>query len=699
MPTGRRVLLIDNDDSYTYNLYHLIGELTGCAPTVVGSDDQLDWSGFSQVVISPGPGHPAAHPGLLTKIREADRPVLGVCLGHQLIALAFGARVGRVRPHHGLIGAVGHDGRGVFAGLPQLFPAVRYHSLAVDRLPPELELTATAEDGVIMGLRHRSRPLHGVQFHPESVAAAHGRELMINFLDLARTASTLPERPTLTFPEPVEGQGRSSIGPSPLRQAQDDASTSSGNEQALHTREVPWREPEDVFVAHYADRGPVCWLDSSRPGAGARFSYLGAPEEVLTGRYGLAEPYGLPPGGGEDVLEQVATRIAAAPVRAEVPFPFHGGFVGYLGYPDRGNGGAAEFGRLDRFFVFDHDQRRCYAATVGGTGGWLDRAETMIESTVPAGEPDRTGEVGVITEPGPDWYRSAYRRVQEHLHSGDSYEVNLTFRRRIGFRGDHAELYRRLRRINPAPHAAFLRLPSATVLSSSPERFLRIDDHGRVQARPIKGTAPRHDDPARDAAAATGLRTETKTRAENLMIADLLRHDLGLSCRLGSVRVPELMAVETHPSLHQLVSTIEGDLAPGLDAVGCVRAALPPGSMTGAPKHRTCEIIDEVEESPRGLYSGVLGYFSYSGAADLSVIIRTIEARADELIIGVGGGVIVLSDVDDEYAEALLKSAALLTAVRGSARDQAAPEPVGTGASPATSAAGRRFSGRPRQAT
>ncbi len=658
MPAGRRVLLIDNDDSYTYNLFHLIGELTGRAPTVVGSDDQRSWDGFSHVVISPGPGHPAAHPRLAAAIATTDRPVLGVCLGHQLIGLAFGAEVDRVRPHHGLISAVRHDGRGVFAGLPQGFPAVRYHSLAVDRLPPELEITATAEDDVIMGLRHRARPLHGMQFHPESVAAAHGRQLMINFLELSRAAPTLPE-PDQTDPRDLAAS-------------------------ELHTRELPWREPEDVFVAHYAGGGPVCWLDSSRPGSGARFSYLGAPAEVLSGRYGLTGPYALG-ADGQDVLELVSSRIAAAPVRADVPFPFHGGYVGYLGYPERGVGGAAELARLDRFFVFDHDQRRCYAAAVAGAEGWLEDAAAMINGTAPAAEPGRSGVLGAITEPGPDWYRSAYRRVQEHLHSGDSYEVNLTFRRRISYTGDHAELYRRLRRINPAPYAAFLRLPSATVLSSSPERFLRIDDHGRVQARPIKGTAPRYEDAGRDAAAAEGLRTEIKTRAENLMVADLLRHDLGLSCRLGSVRVPELMAVETHPALHQLVTTIEGDLAPGIDAVGCVRAALPPGSMTGAPKHRTCEIIDEVEESPRGIYSGVLGYFSYSGAADLSVIIRTIEARAEELIIGVGGGVIVLSDVDDEYAEALLKSDALITAIRQSAvitrrsGRSAASSPVGSG--------------------
>ncbi|GAB3744018.1 chorismate-binding protein [Microlunatus parietis] len=654
--SGPRVLLIDNDDSYTYNLYHLIGELTGRPPHVVDHDQRVDPRRYSHLVISPGPGHPAdpRRVGRLAElIMDTDRPVLGVCLGHQLLGLLFGASVIKVRPHHGLISRIRHDGRGVLAGLPQDFRAVRYHSLAVVDPPAELELTARArDDDVIMGLRHRSRDLHGVQFHPESVAAEHGRDLMINFLGLP-------------CPEPVEGPSQVASPRPP--------STGSGRRfdklrerTRIEYRELPWRDPEDVFVAHYAGRGPVCWLDAARVGPRSRFSYLGAPDEVLTGRYD--DP------STEDVLTELADRLNRSQGESAAPFPFQGGYVGYLGYPEPGRGGEAEFGRLDRFFVFDHAERRCYAAAVGAPA-WLDRAESMILSTGPAGEPRRDGRLGVLNEPDQEWYRSAYRRVQEYLHSGDSYEVNLTFQRRLAYRGDRAELYRHLRRLNPAPHAAYLELPSATVLSSSPERFLEIDDRGRVQARPIKGTAPRDADPLRDAAAAERLRTETKTRAENLMIADLLRHDLGLSCRLGSVRVPELMLVESHPSVHQLVSTVEGDLEPGLDAVDCVRAALPPGSMTGAPKHRTCEIIDEVERGPRGIYSGVLGYFSYSGTADLSVIIRTLVSRdAEELSVGVGGGVITLSDPDDEYAEALLKSEALIAAVRQSCRE---PIPVG----------------------
>ncbi len=562
---GPRVLLIDNDDSYTYNLFHLIGALTGRPPQVVGHDDPVDPRRYSHLVISPGPGHPAdrRRVGRLAElIMTTDRPVLGVCLGHQLLGLVFGGSVVPVLPHHGLISAVRHDGRGVFAGLPQDFRAVRYHSLAVVDPPPDLEVTATAaDDGVIMGLRHRTRDLHGVQFHPESIAAESGREIMINFLAL----SSFPE-PVPPCPEPVEGHHIALSGGShALRQAQGTEGQAQGTEVRLLTRELPWRDPEDVFVAHYADRPTACWLDS---GVGGRYSIMGAPEGprgTVLSRTGVADPAG---GGHRDDPDR--------PGRCPVPVPRR---LRRLPWAIRTPTARseAEFAYLERFLVFDHDHRRAHAAAVAHPGetvaaeSWLDRAAGSVAATPPADEPSRQGVLGPITDPDPAWYPAAYDRVQSYLRSGDSYEVNLTFQRRIAYRGDHVELYRQLRRANPAPYAAFLRLPAATVLSSSPERFLRVDDHGVVQARPIKGTAPRHPDPATDATIKERLRTETKTVAENLMITDLLRHDLGRSCRLGSVRVPELMAVESYRTVHQLVTTVEGDLADGVDAVDCRR--------------------------------------------------------------------------------------------------------------------------------
>ena len=200
--------------------------------------------------------------------------------------------------------------------------------------------------------------------------------------------------------------------------------------------------------------------------------------------------------------------------------------------------------------------------------------------------------------------------------------------------------------------------------SSSPERFLAASAEGVLQAKPIKGTAARQVDPILDAAAAEALRSNKKDRAENLMIVDLLRHDLGRVAALGSVKVPSLMAVETYATVHQLVSTIEAQLAPGLDVADAIKAAFPPGSMTGAPKERSLEILDRLEEGPRGIYSGALGWIGLDGAADLSVVIRTLVQEAPgRWSLGVGGAITTLSDPQAELAEMYLKARAPLTAL------------------------------------
>jgi para-aminobenzoate synthetase len=249
------------------------------------------------------------------------------------------------------------------------------------------------------------------------------------------------------------------------------------------------------------------------------------------------------------------------------------------------------------------------------------------------------------------------------LAEGQSYEVCLTNKLTTDLDVDPLTLYRRLRRANPAPFAAYLRLGDLAVLSSSPERFLRVSPDGEAEARPIKGTSRRSGNSAEDTQLAAALAASEKNQAENLMIVDLLRNDLGAVCEVGSVGVPRMRAVESYETVHQLVSAVTGRLRPEASAFDAVRACFPPGSMTGAPKLRTTEILDQLEGAARGVYSGAIGWFGLGGGADLSVAIRTIVLAGGRAQIGAGGAVVLQSDPHREWEEMLLKAAAPLRAV------------------------------------
>jgi para-aminobenzoate synthetase len=252
--------------------------------------------------------------------------------------------------------------------------------------------------------------------------------------------------------------------------------------------------------------------------------------------------------------------------------------------------------------------------------------------------------------------------VQREITDGETYEVCLT--NMIEATADPhespLEMYLRLREDNPTPFGAFIRTREAAILSTSPERFLCIGSDGRVESKPIKGTRPRGDTPEEDEAIKAELATSVKDRSENLMIVDLVRHDLGRTAELGSVQVDTLFGIESYATVHQMVSTVSSRLAEDASPVACVRAAFPPGSMTGAPKLRTMAIIDDLEAGARGVYSGAVGYFSLNGAVDLSVVIRTLVVRGETLRYGVGGAIVALSASDEEYEETVVKAAPLL---------------------------------------
>ncbi len=674
-----RTLLIDNYDSFTYNLFQLLAEVNGSEPIVVRNDaaswPELEQLEFDNVVISPGPGRPdrAADFGVCAEaIRSCEKPLLGVCLGLQGIGWLEGGRVERApEPMHGRVLAIEHDGSPLFAGIPSPFEATRYHSLALSTpLPSSLRQTASC-DGVPMAVEHSTRPQWGAQFHPESIATEHGKQLLANFRDLTKPAPVRLEPPT----------GRKAVTQTAFRPV---------GETGLTVRVLDaLPDPETTFVSIYGASEHAFWLDSSRAGTRGRFSFMGDASGPL------AEVIRHDARCGEPLLDRLQRRLdALRPADVpDLPFEFDCGFVGYLGYELKSECGHAPghptdhpdaaFILGDRLIAFDHEEKVTYLLCLHKTGeeeaaeAWVAATAEHLASLCAAadggpGESRRALPAVARRDspgPSPDLRRSREQYLDDietclgHLNEGDSYEICLTNQLSFDTQIDPLDLYRRLRRVNPAPFAAYLRLDNFAVLSSSPERFLGVSRDGEAEARPIKGTSRRGSTPEEDAALAAALAADGKNRAENLMIVDLLRNDLGAVCEVGSVEVPEMMAVETYETVHQLVSSVRGRLRPDASALDAVRSCFPPGSMTGAPKRRTAEILDRLEGGPRGVYSGAIGWLGLGGAADLSVAIRTIVVAGGEATIGAGGAIVLQSDPGREYEEMLLKAAAALRAI------------------------------------
>jgi para-aminobenzoate synthetase len=438
---------------------------------------------------------------------------------------------------------------------------------------------------------------------------------------------------------------------------------------------LPWVDPEDFAAAHLAGRERAFWLDGTgaRPWSG-RFSYVGwlRPDDVSLGYDATTQTvtaYREDDGAvvGDDVFGVLREQLAR-PTYGDAHPDIGTGWVGWFGYASRPDLPArldkdtrvpeACWLRAERLVVFDHANR---TVSVIGDDGWRAEAAALLAATPPAG-PDRAtdrGEVVATLDPG--GYAEAFVRVQSELRRGNSYETNLTYRTEVASGLDPLTAYCRLRRANPAPYAAWITHRGSSLLSSSPERFVTVRPDGWVETRPIKGTTPRHTDQAADRAAALQLTEDPKFRGENLMIVDLLRNDMSMVCEVGTVEATELMHVESYPTVHQLVTTIRGRLRADVSSIAAVHALFPGGSMTGAPKLRTMEIIAEVEATARGPYAGAIGWLGDDGRADLGIIIRTLVHHGDRYTLGTGGGITVRSECHAEYAETQWKVSALLT--------------------------------------
>ena len=749
-----RTLLIDNADSFTLNLFHLLAEVNECAPTLVPNDwEEFELSvldEFDNVVISPGPGAPGrpADFGICAEVIEhSPIPVLGVCLGHQGIAyVRGGAVVHAPEPRHGRVSQISHTGNELFAGIPSPFSAVRYHSLAATDLPDCLEATAWSEDGVIQALRHRTKPQWGVQFHPESIASEEARTLLRNFVELT-VAWKRRDRQENDLLASEDWAGKNVVsddnvpagtcaGFNPSQSTTD--LFDSRHHYILDTDVLPQTvSDEQLFIEFFGDEPEAVWLDGNQPdNDSSRFSIMGAPsgplskvatasvsEGTVEVRSASGESKSFiqssgffdwldaelagstvsvsgtevePPSAGSEIPDMRADN-------QDLPFEFRLGWVGYLGYELKTEVGSSNQHEsdlpdavmmfLDRALVIDHDANSIHLLALrraddptghAANQDWFDHTRARI-ALIPAEEvsdadqrratsakadtatPEERRNPTLEARHSQNDYLDLIDQLQQKITDGETYEVCLT-NMLEGSATPHEtplEMYLQLRADNPTPFGAFIRTREAAILSTSPERFLRIGADGRVESKPIKGTRPRGANPDEDEAIKAELAASVKDRSENLMIVDLVRHDLGRTAELGSVQVDTLFGIESYATVHQMVSTVSSRLAEDASPVACVRAAFPPGSMTGAPKLRTMAIIDELEAGPRGVYSGAVGYFSLGGAVDLSVVIRTLVVQGEKVRYGVGGAIVALSDSEEEFAETVVKAAPVLRLLGG----------------------------------
>lgn len=664
-----KTLIIDNYDSFTYNLYQMIGIVNGDEPIVIKNDThslleilQLD---FDNIVLSPGPGHPENIKdfGICSALIEhAHVPILGICLGHQGIVHYFGGEIIHApNPIHGQRSKIIHQEDVIFTNIPTSFFAIRYHSLIAQYpLPHVLKAIAHTEDGLIMGVKHRTRPIWGIQYHPESICSEYGVELLENF----KNVTPAKQRPSLKQPKTL---------------------SKPDYHYKLDVQHIPVEDSHPaLWVEAFQNQSHFIWLDSSLLISDvSRFSIWGDLRGPLS--YHLQydmhalritktahQQQAIIEKSIFEYLDQELKHFAIE--KTDLPFEFSCGFVGYFGYelyqetlnikakhssphPD------AQFLFLDRAIVFDHLTKCCYQLTLLHIDDeqkppiWFQPPKKSATAPkkfhIPKPELSQSALV----------YQNKIEQCLESIRNGESYEICLTNRLNYQATIPGHELYQHLRKTQGAPYGAYCRFPDLEIACASMERFLKIDQTGRLETKPIKGTIARGINPKQDEMHKQQLQSDIKFRSENLMIVDLLRNDLGKVCEMGSVEVTQLMAVESYQTVHQLVSTISGKLKEHLNPIDCIKALFPGGSMTGAPKMRTVEIIEQLETSYRGIYSGALGYLSLNGTLDLNIVIRTATLTPHLTQIGMGGAIIALSDVPSEFEETLLKTKSLQQAI------------------------------------
>ncbi|CAN6610262.1 aminodeoxychorismate synthase [Trichomonascus vanleenenianus] len=724
------ILLIDSYDSFTFNLSELIERVTHATVVTIHNDTVSSevfvneiLPHFDAVVVGPGPGSPGnpadagVLPALWTLPQDKVLPIFGVCLGFQSMVLGFGGEVKRLEVvKHGQPGKIEHNGQSIFAGITEPFLSTRYHSLhgilgADDHEIIPLAYVEDESGRILMAGQHVSKPFYGVQYHPESVCSFHGDTVLGNFWKMAQEWSEANGRVKATDSDALNAIIRSyGIKPLPFAQRQ---LASNGSEGAVIFESVPVDHVNlkgSQLAVALCDLVKQQGFDFTLLNSGAepgRWSIIGLLEKdktkMLT-HYLSYQPdkVFIRPYGGDESTEVAETLCEKGVYEflAQYMLPklekfknattppesrFVGGLMGYLSYemgdiPDKVEQIERKYADvslvdIERSILIDQKTNQLYVVSIveDDVAFVKDLAKDITKfvaspiklEDVPSSSASCFSEPAKFTFPDRETYIDKIEQAKEFLRSGDSYELCLTAQTKIHLPGylDPWQLYKILLNRNPSPYSCYLDLLDSALVGSSPERFMSWTAGGLCEYRPIKGTVKKV--PGMTYEKAHAILNTPKERGENLMIVDLIRHDLNQM--VENVRVEKLMTVEEYHTVYQLVSVIQGDLPPRYIGIDLLAHSLPPGSMTGAPKKRSVEILRDLEDhTRRGIYSGVSGFWSVTDEGDWSVIIRSAFSYKNEdntlWRIGAGGAITILSDSGEEWEEMKTKLESALQA-------------------------------------
>ncbi len=677
-------LIIDNYDSYTHILANLIWKISGEEPLVFKNDEktleELEGYNWDRIVISPGPGR-VDNPEYFGVCKElilkyTNLPLLGVCLGHQGLGYLAGAKLKYLDTVcHGKISPIEHYGDSLFKGLPKHFSGTRYHSMVLDmdsilesgEDPFESEsrikiLAKSQDDGQIMAIKLSNINHYGVQFHPESVGTSFGEIILSNFLNINRKTFNL-----------------------------NSLHKSKSNKTDVHSpnwEQLPWKEPAEVAQQFFSSSDDFFWLDSADEHSNSNWSFMGRAERSFIEKEnslhqlvnGVAT-HNLGQNALEFLKQQAINKKESNP---NFPIPFDGGYVFAFPY----NWNHKSFGleqnfrvtpwimEVNEFLAFQHIEKKLYWVKQVGQAHskifepennwrkWFEKESDTKKNTLPTDYTFDSQNIWEIWKASlsKEEYLGRIAKAQEKLKMGESYEICLSNLWSAEADLNSFDLYLELRRHNPAPFMAFMKMNRESILSSSPERFLKVFPDGEVLTEPIKGTRKKTGLPEQYENQKLELLESKKEDSELLMITDLLRNDLAKECRPGSVHLKSLKKISQYASVFQLSSEIAGRLREGRNGIDLINSCFPGGSICGAPKKRTLEIIEQLEPQDRGFYTGSLGYLGKDGAMDSNILIRSFYHKETHWEFGAGGAVLAVSDPEKEWDEVLAKAEPLIKA-------------------------------------